>query len=416
MDFLRELVSGKKNRFKNNTYNLDLTYVTTRLIAMSFPASGTEKLYRNNIDDVAKFLRFRHENNFYVYNLSNRSYNYEKFDKRVNCYKWEDHHSPPIDMLFQICEHIHCYLKAKPQNTAVVHCKAGKGRTGTIICCYLLFSGRFVDPDKAMQYYKMKRFSKGGGVTQPSQVRYVRYFHEILNGSRIYYPVAYHLQTFTIQNAPKFGVTTGIKPYIEIYKVTPQENVLVFGEKGKFSIKDGSDPESKTVEIKLKEDLCVVGDILIKVSHQGKLNDKLVCRFAFNTALIGNSIDHDTENATFGPSEVDPDSIPKDSRYRKDFNVILGLKSICECDNKRPFDQRCEKCNELIQSEKPHWDIIHTIVKEHNVEGEMNAKILLFGDWEGDDVDLILSGKRKKSIELTSFEVVENDEDESDTE
>ena len=40
MDFLREIVSGPKNRFKKNGYNLDLTYVTDRVIAMAFPASG----------------------------------------------------------------------------------------------------------------------------------------------------------------------------------------------------------------------------------------------------------------------------------------------------------------------------------------------------------------------------------------
>lgn len=54
MDFLRKIVSGPKNRFKEDGYNLDLTYVCPRLIAMSFPASGLETLYRNNIDNVNK--------------------------------------------------------------------------------------------------------------------------------------------------------------------------------------------------------------------------------------------------------------------------------------------------------------------------------------------------------------------------
>lgn len=50
MNFLREIVSGPKNRFKQEGYNLDLTYITPRIVAMSFPASGVESLYRNNID------------------------------------------------------------------------------------------------------------------------------------------------------------------------------------------------------------------------------------------------------------------------------------------------------------------------------------------------------------------------------
>lgn len=54
MDFLRKIVSGPKNRFKEDGYNLDLTYVCTRLIAMSYPASGVESVYRNPIDKVRK--------------------------------------------------------------------------------------------------------------------------------------------------------------------------------------------------------------------------------------------------------------------------------------------------------------------------------------------------------------------------
>ena len=57
MDFLREIVSGPKNRFRENGYNLDLTYVCPRLIAMSFPASGVESVYRNPIDNVSEKRR-----------------------------------------------------------------------------------------------------------------------------------------------------------------------------------------------------------------------------------------------------------------------------------------------------------------------------------------------------------------------
>jgi phosphatidylinositol-3,4,5-trisphosphate 3-phosphatase and dual-specificity protein phosphatase PTEN len=52
MDWLRKIVSGKRNRFRDDTYNLDVTYITPRIIAMSFPASGLEIMYRNNMNDV----------------------------------------------------------------------------------------------------------------------------------------------------------------------------------------------------------------------------------------------------------------------------------------------------------------------------------------------------------------------------
>lgn len=41
-NFLRKIVSGKKNRITSKGFDLDLTYITQRIIAMSFPASGYE--------------------------------------------------------------------------------------------------------------------------------------------------------------------------------------------------------------------------------------------------------------------------------------------------------------------------------------------------------------------------------------
>ena len=39
---------------------MDLTYITDRLIVMSYPASGFETVYRNPIKKVANFLNERH--------------------------------------------------------------------------------------------------------------------------------------------------------------------------------------------------------------------------------------------------------------------------------------------------------------------------------------------------------------------
>jgi len=54
MDFLRKLVSGERRRFEDETnqINLDLTYITSRIIAMSYPSDGFEGLYRNPIEKV----------------------------------------------------------------------------------------------------------------------------------------------------------------------------------------------------------------------------------------------------------------------------------------------------------------------------------------------------------------------------
>jgi phosphatidylinositol-3,4,5-trisphosphate 3-phosphatase/dual-specificity protein phosphatase PTEN len=50
----------------------------------------------------------------------------------------------------------------------VLHCISGRGRTGTAICCYLLYSGRFTTADEALFYYDKQKYLKGGGITLPS--------------------------------------------------------------------------------------------------------------------------------------------------------------------------------------------------------------------------------------------------------
>jgi len=118
MDLLRTKVSGAKNRFIDDTYNLDLSYITPRLIAMAFPASGFESLYRNHVDDVANFLNERHNSDFLIFNLSGKKYDNNKFKNKVNKpfnkkvqeYEWVDHHAPTLKILFIICREIHILL------------------------------------------------------------------------------------------------------------------------------------------------------------------------------------------------------------------------------------------------------------------------------------------------------------------
>jgi len=52
MNFLRKIVSGKRHRLQYQKYDLDITYITKRVAGMSFPASGFEQCFRNNINDV----------------------------------------------------------------------------------------------------------------------------------------------------------------------------------------------------------------------------------------------------------------------------------------------------------------------------------------------------------------------------
>jgi phosphatidylinositol-3,4,5-trisphosphate 3-phosphatase and dual-specificity protein phosphatase PTEN len=80
---LRQKVSADKNRYKQGDLDLDLTYITPRIIAMAYPAEGVESTFRNNIEHVARMLRTNHPNRYKLYNLSNRPYDVAKFDDSV---------------------------------------------------------------------------------------------------------------------------------------------------------------------------------------------------------------------------------------------------------------------------------------------------------------------------------------------
>ena len=111
---------------------------------------------------------------FQVYNLcSERLYDVSKFPGPVATYPFDDHNSPPFSLIQLFCEDVHRHVTSDPRNMVAVHCKAGKGRTGVMICCYLLYCGRFATADAAMQYYGIARTKNGKGVTIPSQQRSV---------------------------------------------------------------------------------------------------------------------------------------------------------------------------------------------------------------------------------------------------
>jgi len=56
------------------------------------------------------------------------------------------------------------------ENIAVVHCKAGKGRTGTIISGYMLYTGMFNSYLESIYHFNEKRTNNNKGVTIPSQI------------------------------------------------------------------------------------------------------------------------------------------------------------------------------------------------------------------------------------------------------
>ncbi|KAI0659244.1 phosphatases II [Cubamyces menziesii] len=142
-DFIRRLVSGNKARYKDEALDLelDLAYITDKVIVMGYPATGIEGLYRNRREDAKKFLDHHHGKNYWVFNfcpVRENTYPDSVFEGRVSRYPFPDHHAPPLAILPLVAREIRLWLDGSPERVAVLHCKAGKGRSGTMACAYLL--------------------------------------------------------------------------------------------------------------------------------------------------------------------------------------------------------------------------------------------------------------------------------------
>ncbi|CAL5976210.1 4 [Hexamita inflata] len=187
---LQQIVSQKRRRYIDDKFNIDLTYITDRIIAMSYPARGFESLYRNNIQQVKEFMDCKHPQSYFIFNLcaeQNHQYPKDFFDFRVFNYPTFDHCPPTLDLLCRLVYHAYQILQSNIKNVVVFHCKAGKGRTGLAVCALLSYLSVIANKKQSandiIKYYGQQRATNNIGLTIRSQIRYVNYLHVLFQNN-----------------------------------------------------------------------------------------------------------------------------------------------------------------------------------------------------------------------------------------
>ena len=317
-NLVKALVSKKKNRFMYDGFDLDLTYITPKIIAMGIPSTNFEGLYRNTMEEVQKFLNTRHPQHYKVYNLcEERSYPESSFFKQ-GVYPFKDHEAPPINLMKSFVNDAKKFLEENDKNIIAVHCKAGKGRTGTMICCLLLEMNIFNTAKECLQYYGMMRTDNGKGVTIPSQIRYVNYFEEIIK-LKMPHPLIFKKKIIT--KITMFTLPMFHKTYTPFFKIENNNNVYNSSEKNKTDFR--KEDLNAVVDFDIEKGFLVEGDVKLTF-YRSKLFTKSekIFKFWFNT----NFIPYDCNIYQFKKNEIDKACKDKSNKYYSpEFKIIIQM-------------------------------------------------------------------------------------------
>ncbi|XP_055668268.1 tensin-1 isoform X4 [Falco peregrinus] len=274
---------------------LDLVYITERIIAVSYPSTAEEQSFCSNLREVAHMLKSKHGDNYVLFNLSERRNDISKLHPKVLDFGWPDLHTPALEKICSICKAMDTWLNAAAHNVVVLHNKGNRGRLGVVVAAYMHYSNISASADQALDRFAMKRFyeDKVVPVGQPSQKRYIHYFSGLLSGSIKMNNKPLFLHHVIMHGIPNFESKGGCRPFLKIYQaMQPVYTSGIYNVQG----------DSQTgICITIEPGLLLKGDILLKCYHKKFRSPTrdVIFRVQFHTCAV-----HDLD-VVFGKEDLD---------------------------------------------------------------------------------------------------------------
>ncbi|XP_028269950.1 cyclin-G-associated kinase isoform X3 [Parambassis ranga] len=302
--------------------DLDISYITSRIAVMSFPAEGVESAIKNNIEDVRLFLDSRHAGHYAVYNLSKRSYRPSRFHNRVSECNWQVRRAPNLRSLYSVCKNMHLWLKQDQRNICIVHCLDGRAASAVAVCSFLCFCRLFTTAEAAVYMFSMKRCPPG---IAPSHKRYIEYMCDMMAEE----PIIPHskpviIRSITMTPVPLFNKQrNGCRPFCEVY--VGDERVLTtsqeYDKMKDFKMEDGR------AEIPLN--VTVQGDVLVVIYHArstlgGRLQAKMASMKMFQIQFHTGFVPRNATTVKFAKYDLDACDIQE--KYPDLFQVNLDIE------------------------------------------------------------------------------------------
>ncbi|CAL8252707.1 unnamed protein product, partial [Boreogadus saida] len=302
--------------------DLDISYITSRIAVMSFPAEGVESAIKNNIEEVRLFLDSRHAGHYAVYNLSKRSYRSARFHNRVSECNWQVRRAPNLRSLYSVCKNMHLWLKQDQRNICIVHCLDGRAASAVAVCSFLCFCRLFSTAEAAVYMFSMKRCPPG---ISASHKRYMEYMCDMMAEEPITphsKPIVIH--SITMTPVPLFNKQrNGCRPFCEVY--VGDQRVLTTSQE--YDRMRDYKSEDGCAEIPLN--VTVQGDVLVVIYHArstlgGRLQAKMASMKMFQIQFHTGFVPRNATTVKFAKYDLDACDIQE--KYPDLFQVQLDIE------------------------------------------------------------------------------------------